>query len=90
MATPKELKKLAAACRAAGIKSYEADGIKFTLSDEAPVSPYKKRKSKAPIDPANVDNSPIETDGWDNMSEEQKLFYSSRDPLFENSEEDKH
>lgn len=90
---PKELKKLADACRKAGIKQYEADGIKFTLSDEPPApSPYKKRKAaKAPISTADEGTTgPIETDGWDSLSEEQKLFYSAQDPLFENSDEDKH
>ena len=89
---PKELKKLAKACREAGIKSYKADGLEFTLSDEPPApSPYKKRKASAiPEALSQPDNKEIETDGWDSMSEEQKLFYSSRDPLFENADEDKH
>jgi hypothetical protein len=82
---PKELKKLAKACREAGIKSYKADGIEFVLSDEAPApSAYKQRKAKTS---SEASNSPateeIDTDGWDTLSDEQKLFYSSRDPLFE-------
>lgn len=87
---PKELKKLAKACREAGIKSYKADGIEFTLSDQAPpVSPYKKRQAaKAPIQGAqSAPGEQIESDGWDNLSEEQKLFYSARDQLFENEGE---
>jgi hypothetical protein len=90
---PKELKKLADACRKAGIKSYKADGIEFTLTDEAPApSPYKKRKAaKAPIETADEgQESPVDLDGWDSLSPEEQLFYSSRDPLFEGSEEDKH
>jgi len=87
---PKELKALAKACRDAGIKSYKADGVEFTLTEDAPQSPYKKRKAKAsPIDP-NVAPDLVDTDGWDTLSEEQKLFYSSHDPLFESPEGDKH
>lgn len=86
---PKELKRLAKACRDAGIKQYEADGIKFTLTDEAPApSPYKKRKAaKAPIEDSTEPAQDL--DGWESLSEEQKLFYSSRDPLFEGTEESK-
>jgi len=44
--SPKELKKLAAACRAAGITSFKGGGIEFTLSDEAPTpSAYKRAKA---------------------------------------------
>lgn len=87
---PKELKKLAKACREAGILSYKADGIEFTLTEEAPQSPYKRRKAKVPAIDPNIAPDLVDTDGWDSLSEEQKLFYSSHDPLFENSESDKH
>lgn len=87
---PKELKKLADACRKAGIKSYKSGDVEFTLTDEPPpVSAYKKRKAFKTSPEAS--NSPedglIEADGWDTLSEEQKLFYSARDPLFENEGE---
>lgn len=90
MTDPKELKKLAAACRAAGIKTYKSGDLEFTLNEEAPPSPYKKRKAKSSTTASNQDDGQkVVTEGWDDLSEEQKLFYSSRDPLFEN-EEDKH
>lgn len=88
--TPKELKRLAEACRKAGIKHYrDASGLEFTLTDDAPVSTYKKRSAMPKID-SKASNSPdidkIVDDGWDTLSEEQKLFYSVQDPLYEDSE----
>ena len=67
--TPKELKKLADACRKAGILTYKDANIEFTLSPEAPVSNYKKQKGI----PA-YQESPILTDS---LSEESLLFWSS-------------
>lgn len=85
----KELKRLAKACREAGIKSYKADGIEFTLADEPPPpTAYKKRKaSKVEAEASNSPtNEKLETDGWDTLSEEQRLFYSSNGPLEGNNE----
>ncbi len=84
---PKDLKKLAAACRAAGIKHYKADGVEFTLSDEAPESPYKKRKAKKSPQKDPEPGAPIDSDGWDSLTEDQKLFYSVTDSPFEKEEE---
>lgn len=42
---PKELKKLAKACRDAGIKHFKNAEIEFTLADEAPQSPYKRKQA---------------------------------------------
>jgi len=84
---PKELKKLADACRKAGIKHYKSGDIEFTLTDEPPVSSYKRRKSAASTQSDSVDSDKIDTDGWDTLSEEQKLFYSAQDPLFENEKQ---
>lgn len=42
--SPKELVKLAAACRKAGIKHYKTADFEFTLTDEIPLSPYKAKK----------------------------------------------
>ena len=44
--TPKELIKLAAACRKAGIKHYKSADMEFTLTDDAPVSNYKKKAAQ--------------------------------------------
>lgn len=85
---PKELKKLADACRKAGIKHYKSGDIEFTLADEAPVSNYKKRKPKSPLTSLEVaPDAPVKSDGWDTLTEDQKLFYSVQDPLFEAEQE---
>lgn len=86
---PKELKRLAKACREAGIKSYSADGISFTLTEEAPApSAYKRRKAtkEATEDPGEQE---ISTDGWDALSEEQQLFYSASPLVSESNDPEK-
>jgi hypothetical protein len=72
----KELKKLAAACRKAGIKSYKDSNCEFTLTDEPPVSSYKRRKR----DPNTGANGPVidpnlKVDG--SLSPEELLFWST-------------
>lgn len=44
---PKQITKLAAACRKAGIKHFKTADFEFTLTDEAPVSAYKAAKTQA-------------------------------------------
>ena len=39
----KALKKLAEACRSAGIKHFKNAEMEFTLTDDKPVSNYKKK-----------------------------------------------
>ena len=75
----KEIKKLAAMCRAAGIHSFKCADYEFTLTHEAPVSPYKKRqatKTKQSVTNATI-NEQFETDS---LTEEQLLNWSVRDP----------
>ena len=68
----KELKKLADACRKAGIKHFKSNDFEFTLTDDIPVSNYKKRKVAAEVSaPAP---SIFETD---TLTEEQLLNWSS-------------
>lgn len=69
--SPKELKKLADACRKAGIVTFKADGIEFTLAD----LPQKSKK----INKDNkIDKSIISDAGdWDKLSEIDKLLWSS-------------
>lgn len=45
--TTKELKRLANACRKAGIKSLKCEGFEFTLSEYAPES--KRAAKQAPL-----------------------------------------
>lgn len=66
----KELKKLADACRKAGIISFKGGGIEFTLSDEAPISSHKRAKA-AKV--AFVEQGDIETDS---PSPEELLMWS--------------
>jgi hypothetical protein len=68
----KALKKLADACRKAGIKHYKDTNMEFTLTDDAPVSTYKKKKSVGDLDQEYT----IPTDS---LTEEQLLFYSVAD-----------
>lgn len=73
---PKALKKLAAACRKAGIKTYKCGDLEFTLTDEAPVSDYKATKRKqAPTKVSDVDVA-FDTDS---LTEEQLLMWSTGD-----------
>jgi hypothetical protein len=45
----KALKKLAAACRKAGIKKYTSPEFSFELTDDMPETPIKKVLSAAPL-----------------------------------------
>lgn len=73
MISAKELKKLADACRKAGIKHYKQGDLEFTLTDDAPVSNYKKKQDKPFVD---TSSHQIETDS---LSEEELLFWSVGD-----------
>lgn len=78
MTDPKQLKKLAAACRAAGIKHYKSGDIEFTLAD-APYKPKKARGASAKTvstQDSGPDLDPA-TDGWEGMSDEEKLLWST-------------
>lgn len=70
----KALKKLADACRKAGIKHYKCPEFEFTLSDEGPVSNYKKRALKKA--PEASEEASTEVSSMDQLTEEQLLFYS--------------
>jgi hypothetical protein len=69
----KLLKKLADTCRKAGIKHYKDKDFEFTLTEDAPVSTYKKKLSN---------HSPILTQSdqlipSDSLSEEELLMWSA-------------
>ena len=68
MIDPKLLKKLAKACREAGIKSYKCPEFEFTLTDEAPVTQSRAASSAQP----DADNK-FESDS---LTPEDLLFYS--------------
>jgi hypothetical protein len=72
--TPKELKQLAAACRAAGIKQFKGEGIEFTLSDSEPPAPKPRgRAAKAKV----IENDTQEPDTKESTPTEQELLYWS-------------
>lgn len=72
---PKALKKLADACRKAGITHFKNAEFEFTLSPDGPVSNYKKRKAK-------VQESSIIDENFqsDQLTDEQLLMWSALDP----------
>jgi hypothetical protein len=76
----KALKKLADACRKAGIKHYKNGDLEFTLSDDPPVSNYKRRTQQPEL--INSADSLFQTD---TLTEEQLMFYSAIDPTAEGS-----
>lgn len=70
----KQLKKIAKACRDAGIKHYKCEEFEFTLTDELPLSSYKQKiQAQLPDDGKHS----IETDGWNSLTPEEQLMWSS-------------
>jgi hypothetical protein len=76
----KSLKKLADACRKAGITHFKNSEFEFTLSPDAPTSSYKKKQEelKTYSDP----NSKAIDDAFnsDTLTDEQLLMWSAIDP----------
>ena len=64
---PKELQKLAMACRKAGIKSFKCADFEFNLTDELPVSP--KKRAAMPLTSDTITTT--------ELSEEALLFWSA-------------
>lgn len=67
--TPKELKKLADACRKAGIAHFKCEGLEFTLDDTPAAA--RKRAPKEARNPTPNDDVQEQT-----LSEEELLFWS--------------
>ena len=80
--TAKELKKLAKACREAGIHHYKGDGFEFTLTGVTPEKPSRKNAAALP----EADHTKIETD---TPSEEELMFWSTSGGLSFFTEADK-
>lgn len=70
---PKALKKLAAACRKAGIKTYKCGELEFTLTDDEPVSNYKAAKQKQAVTKPSLTEEAFSSDG---LTEDQLLMWS--------------
>ena len=75
--TAKELKKLADACRKAGIKVFECPDYKITLSDYyvASRSAYKSRKAQAK---GSIQSDEVPSENG--ISGEELLYYSAGGP----------
>jgi len=70
--TPKELKKLASACRAAGILTFKNSEVEFTLSEQAPPKLNKNtQKSSSSVSDKDEDFT------TETLTDEQMLFYST-------------
>ena len=69
---PKQLKKLAKACRDAGISSYTCPEFSFTLTDHAPEKKSKTKESKIHHEQGAIEAE----DTWESLSEMDRLFYS--------------
>ena len=70
----KNLKKIAAACRQAGIASYKCAEFEIILTPDAPPSNYKKRKS---VSDKELSHDDVQNETQ--LTEEQLLFYSAAD-----------
>lgn len=73
--TPKELKKLADACRKAGIYHFKGDGIEFTLG---PMTSTHKASKKSPKQTPIDSTTSVRVDGdWDSLSDLDKIMWSA-------------
>ena len=81
--TVKELKKLAAGCRKAGIKSLKCEGFEFTLTDYTPEPKLKAAAQTAQVgDVRSVIDQDFETEA---LTQDQLLGWSC-DPTEEQPE----
>lgn len=70
----KALKRLADACRKAGIKTFKNADFEFTLTEDAPLSNYvRKKRSIRPEEDTGVDSETFKTD---TLTDDQLLFWS--------------
>lgn len=68
------LKRLAAVCRKAGIKSFSGHGVQFELGPEALMQPKTAAKTKKATTTLHTPDGDIETDA---PTELELLFWSS-------------
>jgi len=68
--TTKELKELLKLLRAQGVLKYESSDLKLELSEMVPESRSSQESSSAPQEKT-----------WDEMTDEEKMYYSSGGPV---------
>ena len=89
----KALEKLAKICRKAGIKTFKSGDVEFTLTDHEPkpaTRQSKKKQEAAAAQQETAAEAPVgdvltDPDGWEKLSFEDKVFYSSTGQLDEKS-----
>lgn len=69
----KALKRIAAACRKAGISHFKSADYEFTLTEEVPKTAYKLSKEAVKTVQKLSSQGEVETDG---LSEQDLLFWS--------------
>lgn len=74
--TPKELKKLASACRAAGISSFRCGELEFTLGDK-PATKSVKNENKEPKKGEELKAVIDEAFEQEGLTQDQLLMWSS-------------
>lgn len=80
----KDLKKLAKACRSAGIISFKGAGIEFTLTPEAPLKVAKSQLKETPSQLKDLGENIIESD---ELASDAMLFWSVNDQPAEGNEQ---
>lgn len=75
----KSLKKLAEVCRKAGISHYKGPDFEFTLTPEAPVSEYKRKREELKNSSDPNAQAVEQVLNGDTLSEEQLLMWSALD-----------
>lgn len=73
----KDLKKLADACRKAGISHFKQGDLEFTLTSETPVSTYKKAQKANLLSPETKVDAIDNNFQSDELTEDQLLFWSA-------------
>jgi len=81
----KSLKKLAETCRKVGISHFKGPEFEFTLTPDAPVSEYKKKKEEKSFEESQAE-AIDQAFSSDNLPEETLLMWSALDPSSEKSE----
>lgn len=70
----KELKRIAAACRKAGISHFKSADYEFTLTEDVPLTAYKQAKAALhSTQKTSSQGDDIESDG---LTEQDLLFWS--------------